>query len=208
MALLRLENGEIFTDISKINELVTPMEIGAFNVPADFLAFANDPTTKFNRQFANRLYNDVATGVERLLARHNFTFQARRIGIYVPPVKPGDSRQFITLFDSDAEVEPTSLRDEDFKAYMTPHRFPVLDFHFCFAGTMAKGLKLQNGTEAVIYIFPGEWMRVRPTVLNWPIFQSGSPVVGLSYFAEKENEHGAYDMELHPEYKPKAVTSF
>ncbi|HZU62508.1 MAG TPA: hypothetical protein VFF98_02405 [Novosphingobium sp.] len=208
MALLRLENGEIFTDIARINALIGPMEIGIFSAPADFVAYANDPSTRYDRAFANRLYTDVAPALEALLDEHGFGFQARRIGVYVPPAQPGDAHQFIALFNGDGEAEPAPLRDEDFKAYLVPHRFPVLDFHFCFGGTMAKGLKLENGQEAVIYIFTGEWMRLRPSVLNWPIFQSGSPIVGVSYFAEKENAHGAYDMELHPEYKPKDVASF
>lgn len=208
MALLRLENGDFYTDHKVINEIIEPVEIGAFDLPRDVAERIADPAVKFDRAFADILFKKVYPDLKGMLDRAGFDVKERRAAVYIPPASASDPHQFITLLDGAGEVEPAPLRDEDFGAYLVPHKFPVNDWHFCFAGTMAKGLQLTDGSQAVLYIFAGEWMRLRPSVLNWPVFQSGSPIVGLSCFEEEANEHGAYTMELHPEFSPHETMKF
>lgn len=208
MALLRLSNGRFYTDIKTINELIAPVQIGSFDIRPEIASSVNDPELKFDRKFADLMYERAAPGTEKILKDAGFEDKERRLAVYIPPKTSKDPHQFITLLDGDEQAEPAPLRDEDFGAYLVPHRFPVNDWHFCFIGTMAKGLRLENGEQAVLYVFAGEWMRLRPTVLNWPVFQSATPIIGLSYFEEKANEHGAYDMELVPDFVPEETMKF
>lgn len=208
MALLRLSNGEIYTDLKTINQLIAPVEIGTFEVPADVAKAVSDPDLKFNRAFANLMHGTVVPKAKETLKQAGFDPKETRLAVYVPPKTANDPHQFIALLEGEGEIDPAPLREEDFAAYLVPHRFPVNDWHFCFAGTMAKGLLLENGVQATLYIFGGEWMKLKPTVLNWPIFQKASPIVGLSFFEEEANEHGAYDMDLVPDFQPEESVRF
>ena len=97
---------------------------------------------------------------------------------------------------------------DDLQAYLTPHNIHVNDWHFVFSGTIVKGMQLQGDRQAVVYVTPGEWIRLAPSVLNWPIFSFGEPVIGLSYYDREPAAEGWFPMDLHPDHTINEVTGF
>ena len=72
----------------------------------------------------------------------------------------------------------------------------VYDWYFIVSGTIMKGVQLEGGVQGIVYATPGDWLRFAPSVLNWPMMASGSPVIAVAYYDREPNEEGGFDMEF------------
>jgi hypothetical protein len=70
-----------------------------------------------------------------------------------------------------------------------------------FGGAIVKGMQLGDDRQAVVYVTPGEWIRLFPSVLNWPIFPFGKPAIAVSHYDRQLNEMGWFDMDVLPEHE-------
>ncbi|MGH8247654.1 MAG: hypothetical protein ACREUU_14640, partial [Gammaproteobacteria bacterium] len=90
-----------------------------------------------------------------------------------------------------------TMPEQKLKDYGTPHRLGADDRHHVYAGSIVKGLVLADGRQGMIYVSPGEWIRLRKTVVNWPIFTYDGPNIAVSYFdCMPQTEDGNYNMHL------------
>ena len=201
MAIARLSSGEVYANYSDINDLVKPLQVGRFAFSAVVEQKVNALTKPLTREGADYILGAFDPEAESMMKDAGFDFKVRRLGCYVPPEKRGGDCSFTTLKDDQSAAEVESMTEDDVNAYLTPHHVQVNDWHFTFSGAIIKGIQLQGDLQAVVYVTPGEWISIAPTVLNWPIFAFGSPVIGLSYYDREPNADGDYDMELHPENK-------
>ena len=200
MAIARLSTGEVFAHYSDINEITKPLQVGKFSLPASArqkIAGLQKPLTS---QGAECILDVLDPNADSIMQREGFEFQYRRVGCYVPPETRGGQCSFTTLEEGSVDVNVETMSEDELAAYLMPHNVHAHDWHFTFSGTIIKGIQLDDDLQAVVYVTPGEWIRLSPAVLNWPIFAFGTPVIGLSYFDRMPGADGEFDMSLHPDH--------
>lgn len=194
MAVLRLSDGRVYTAIDDINAIVKPTEIGRF--PFD------DALRERVDAFAQPLSDEDARSIITLLpaaVREKLKdqgFISWRLGNVA--AQEDGSYAFRQQFES-GESGGSQKSAQEMKDYLTPHYVLVNDIHFVFTGSIIKGLQLEDGLQGVVYVEAGEWVRLGPTILNWPIFPSGQAVTGLSFFDQVASPTQPWKMDLHPE---------
>lgn len=208
MAILRLSTGKVYAEYVDINELVKPLQVGRFLLPDDVREKVAQLEMPLTRQGADYLFQSLDTDAEKLMERHEFKFRYRRVGCYMPPEKRGGDCSFAIAEDGGGDVFVEEMTEGQLSEYLTPHNVLAHDWHFTFSGTIVKGVQLKSGLQAVVYVTAGEWIRLAPTVLNWPIFAFGRPVIGLSYFDREPENHGDFDMKLYPGHQIAASMQF
>ena len=200
MAIARLSTGEVYTNYSDINALVKPLQIGRFSFPAEVEQKVNTLTKPLTREGADYILSAIDPAAEDMMKDAGFDFTTRLVGCYVPPTTRGGACSFTSLKDDGSEAMVDNMTEDELTAYLTPHNVHVNDWHFTFSGAINKGVQLEGDLQAVVYVTAGEWMRLAPSILNWPIFPFGTAVIGLSYFDRDLNAEGYFDMDLHPDH--------
>jgi|SRR5665213_490682 len=206
MALLRLSNGRVYNTHEEINALVAPLRIGRFNLP--------DSSREIVSRFKQPLSQEDAMTVLRLLdpkvvdmvTKEGFTF--RRVGNVVPLPKQDGSFAFVTRDENSAgDAPPIARSPKEIADYLVPHYVQVNDWHFVFTGAIIKGLRLKEGLQGMVYCQAGDWIRLNPTILNWPIFPYGEATVAVSYF-DRAFAGGPFQMDLHKEVQVKPEMTY
>lgn len=200
MAIARLSTGEVFTHYSDINELVKPLQVGRFSFPLEVEQKINALTKPLTKEGVDYILDAVHSDAESVLEDAGFEFKSRRVGCYVPPETRGGECSFTRTREGQAEVDTVTMTENDLTGYLTPHNVHVNDWHFTCSGAIVKGIQLEADLQAVVYVSPGEWIRLAPSVLNWPIFAFGTPVIGLSYYDRAPNADGKFDMDMYPDH--------
>src|SRR5580658_1477933 len=206
MALLRLSNARVYTTIDEINELVSPLQVGTFNLPEaarGAVARFKHPLSKEDAMTVLRLLDPK---VVDMVTREGFTF--RRVGNVVPSPKQDGSFAFVTRDEnSPGEAAPIARSPKEIADYLIPHHVLVNDWHFVFSGGIIKGVHLKDGLQGVVYCQAGDWIRLNPTILNWPIFPYGEATVAVSYF-DRPFAGGPFKMDLHKEVEVQPGMTF
>lgn len=200
MAIARLSTGEVYANYSDINELVKPVQVGRFSLPEEVGEKINALAKPLTREGADYILSNLDPNAETMMKNAGFSFSYRRVGCYVPPKTRGGACSFTLVQDGNEEAATAEMTEADLGIYLTPHNVHVHDWHFTFSGAIVKGLQLEGDLQAVVYVTAGEWIRLAPTALNWPIFAFGTPVIGVSYYDRDPNAEGGFDMDLHTEH--------
>ena len=197
MALLRLSNGRIYTGITTINTIVAPLQIGTFEYPQNVrkaVAGFQHPLAQRDAMFILESLDPKA--VDMVISAG---FTHRRVGNVVPSRADDGSFAFVQRDESSPGDAPARERSpQEIREYLIPHYVQVNDWHFVFSGAIVKGLVIRPDLQGVVYCEPGEWIRLNPKLLNWPIFPYGEPTAAVSYF-DRPFEVGPFKMDLHPE---------
>jgi len=136
-----------------------------------------------------------------MVAKEGFTY--RRVGNVVPSPKQDGSFAFVTRDEhSPGDAPPIARSPKEIADYLIPHHVQVNDWHFVFSGGIIKGLQLKGDLQGVVYCGAGEWIRLNPSILNWPIFPYGQATVAVSCF-DRPFAGGPFKMDLHREVPVK-----
>lgn len=200
MAIARLSTGEVFGSYSDINEVTAPVQVGRFSLPESTKEKIGELTMPLTQEGGDYILSMLDPNAETLMKHEGFSFDYRRVGCYVPPSTRGGSCSFTMVNEGQAEAATAEMTEKDLVAYLTPHNVQVHDWHFTFSGAIVKGIRMEGDLQAVVYVTPGEWIRLAPSVLNWPVFAFGAPVIGVSYYDRVPNAEGGFDMDLHPDH--------
>jgi hypothetical protein len=200
MAIARLSTGEVYGEYDDINELVSPVQVGRFEVNEDTKRKVRNMQTPLKGGDAEFILRSLGADVDEQMRSNGFEYAVRRVGCYVPPKERGGECSFSLVMEGSQDVKVDELRESDLSAYVTPHHAMVNDWHCVFSGTIVKGIQMEGDRQAVVYVTPGEWIRLAPSVLNWPIFAFGAPVIAVSHYDRELNERGWFDMELRPDH--------
>lgn len=194
MALLRLSNGRVYTAIEDINRFVAPMTIGKFKVTDETLAKVAAFPQPLSHADAMFVYDSLDPEAIRMVEAEGFTY--RRVGDVVPA--EDGSFQFMQRSPaSDPAAPPVARSPKDIADYLIPHYVQVNDWHFVFSGSIIKGVKFSDDLQGIAYIQAGEWVRLNPTILNWPVFPYGQATVAVSCFDRPFDK--PFQMDLHRE---------
>jgi hypothetical protein len=199
VALLRLSNGRVYTTLNDINRIVAPLSLGTFAMPQavrDRIAKFSQPISKADAVF---LLENLDPNAVRMVTEEGFTY--RRVGNVVPsPSEDGTFAFLQRTEDTPADAPPAARSAKEIRDYLVPHHVQVNDWHFVFSGAIIKGLQIRQDLQGVVYCQAGEWIRLNPSLLNWPIFPYGEPTVAISYF-DRSFAGGPFKMDLKPEVK-------
>lgn len=206
MALLRLSSGRVYTTVASINPIISPMQIGTFDYPKavrDRVTQVKHPLSKDDAMFILKSLDPKAV---EMVTKEGFKF--RRVGNVVPSPNDDGSFAFVQRDEKSAGDNPPAARSpKEIADYLIPHRVQVNDWHFVFTGAIVKGLCIGDALQGVVYCQPGEWIRLSPALLNWPIFPYGEATAAVSYF-DRSYEDGPFKMDLKPEVKVLAGMTY
>jgi hypothetical protein len=199
MALLRLSSGRVYTTVDTINPIIASMQVGTFDYPqsvAERVAKFKHPLSKGDAMFILESLDKKAID---MLNKAGFTY--RRVGNVVPSPTEDGSFGFITWSEkSAADSQPAARSPKEISDYLIPHHVQVNDWHFVFTGAIIKGLRIRDDLQGVVYVQAGEWIRLNPSLLNWPIFPYGEATAAVSCF-DRSFDGGPFQMDLKPEVK-------
>lgn len=208
MAIARISTGEVYADYSDINKIVGPVQVGRFSLSEEVGQKISNLSMPLTKEGADYIFANFDPDAENIMKNEGFDFAIRKLGCYAPPVTRGGNCSFSRLDEGSGEIVTDEMNEAGLTAYLTPHNIHVNDWHFTLSGTIVKGIQLKGDKQAVVYVTPGEWIRLAPTVLNWPIFAFGVPVIGISYYDREVNSEGWFDMDLHPDHPILLSTKF
>lgn len=196
MAIARLSTGELYGSHKDINAVIGPTEIGAFKLPLDVsekIAALQMPVDKHGAEYFLSNFDPEA---KAFADAEGFSFQ--QVRCFVPPATKGGPAGFSTNPGGAAGEMPADV----LTAYQTPHNVNANEVHFLFQGCITKGLQLEDGHQAVVYITAGEWMRIHSVTMTWPVFNAGEASIAMScYDREPQVEGGQFEMTMHPQHK-------
>ncbi len=199
MALLRLSNHRVYTTVDAINRIVEPMQIGTFDYPQSVRDVVSRFKHPLSKKDAMYILESLDPKAVEMVTRAGFTH--RRVGNVVPSPNEDGSFQFVTRDEkSPADAAAVARSPKEVSDYLIPHHVQVNDWHFIFSGAIIKGLRINGNLQGVVYCQAGEWIRLNPSLLNWPIFPYGEPTAAVSYF-DRSFEGGPFPMDLKPEVK-------
>jgi hypothetical protein len=202
MAILRLSTGQVYTTIEDISSRIGSTRVGTFAYPESFRSAVAKLPVPLTKEGVDLLTSKLDPAAVALPAKEGLTH--RRLGCIIPPT--GGRSEFIFAFGaSEKDATPAQMTPEQLSAYTTPHRVLANDWHFVMRGGIIKGLQLAGGQQAVLYVQPGEWIRLNPQVVNWPIFPVGEPTIGISFF---DQEWGTFGQETHADVKVRPEMLF
>jgi len=202
MALLRLSDGRVYTTLEDISRHIGSTRVGSFEYPEPFRKKVASLTLPLTEEGANYIFENLDSKVVSLLRIEGLVH--RTIGCVIPPTKEGGG--FVFAFGaSGKDTSPQKKTAAEVKAYLTPHAVQVTDWHLCMSGAFVKGLQLEGDLQGVLYVQPGEWIRLNASVKNWPVFPLGQATVGVSFFDKQPGTFGQID---YPELKIKPEVLF
>lgn len=198
MALLRLSNGRVYTTRDDIAGRIGSTRIGSFTYPDAFRNEVAKLPLPLTEEGVNYIIGQLDPKAVKLPNDEGLTF--RTIGCVIPPDKEGE--EFVFAFGHTAkDTSPEKKTPKELKAYLTPHAVQVTDWHFCMSGAFVKGLQLDGDLQGVLYVQPGEWIRLNANVKNWPVFPYGQATIGVSFF---DKQPGTFGQIEYPELKIKS----
>jgi hypothetical protein len=199
MALLRLSNSRVYANIAAINRIVAPMQIGTFDYPESVRKTVAGFKHPLSKQDAMFILESLDPKAVEMATREGFTH--RRVGNVVPSPADDGGFAFVTRDEaSPGDAPPLARTPKEVAEYLIPHHVQVNDLHFVFTGAIVKGLRIRDDLQGIVYCQPGEWIRLNPTLLNWPIFPYGEATAAVSYF-DRSFAGGPFPMDLKPEVK-------
>jgi hypothetical protein len=199
MALLRLEDGRIFTTLADINAQLAPMQIGAFPFDAAMQARVEEMAKPVSKESAEEIVAMLDEATRARFAEEGLA--SWRLGNVIDE---GDDQFGFYLFYENGESGTGQQSGAAMRDYKTPHRDDVEDIHFVFSGAIIKGAVLESGVQGVVYVQAGEWIKVGSKAINWPVFPAGQSTIGLSFFnrastsALKDNREFFADLAIKP----------
>ena len=197
MAIARVSTGEVYASYEGINQVVAPLQVGTFDLSAEAKSKLAELPMPLDDDGVKFLFDSLDSDAIAMVENEGFVY--RRAGCLMPPQEDRGLGQFV-LNDLQGTAVAMEMSAEDLKAYATPHYVLAGDIHCVFTGMISKGLVMEDGRQAVVYVQAGEWIRLNQTILNWPIFAADAPGSAVSYFDRKPSpETNNYDMDIHPE---------
>ena len=194
MAILRTEDGKTLSTHTEINELIQPTQIGTFRLPANTHDLLKSITLPLTRADAERILATFDPELDQTLCTEGFVH--RRVGCLARGnAADPRNKSVVGLY---TQPGPSGIMPaEALTKYSTPHRLGADDRHHVYAGMIVKGLILPDGKQVMLYVGPGEWIRLHKTTVNWPVFPYDGPNIAVSYFDRKpQTEDGNYNMNL------------
>lgn len=199
MPLLRLSNGRVYTTANDINRLAAPLQVGAFDYPQAVRSKVREFKHPLAKQDALFILDSLDPAAAAMVDRAGFKY--RRVGNVVPSPDEDGSFAFVQRdASSPADAPPRARSPKEISEYLVPHHVQVNDWHFVFSGAIIKGVYINSDLQGVVYCLAGEWIRLSPTLLNWPIFPYGEPTAAISYF-DRPFDGGPFEMNLKPDVK-------
>jgi len=199
MALARTEDGRTYSTIEEINELIHPTQIGIFELPETITSLVESIQLPLTADDAQRILDTFDSSVDKSLREEGFVH--RRVGCLTRGDKENPNDKSLVGFylqPGPSGVMPVEL----LKDYATPHKLAADDRHHVYSGRIIKGLVLPDGSQAMVYVGPGEWIRLHKTTLNWPAFPFDGRNIAISYFdAPPPTEDDNYEMNVDPSVK-------
>lgn len=199
MALLRLSNGTVYTTHEDIAPLIGAMTIGYFDYPEDakrkIAKIALPPTEEEERLIFDSVDPKALKALETEGIRH------RRLGVIAAP--KNDGAGFFLAFGP--SIKEAHISDKADMSKLRVHANSVNECHFVMSGAITKGIELGDGLQGVLYLLPGEWMRLNDKCVVWSIVSYGEPTVGVSYF---DQPPGTFETKDFPEVEIKPEMSF
>lgn len=194
MPLLRLSDGRVYTTAEDINAIVKPMEVGSFALDNALRQKVDAMAQPLSADDAKSIVSLLDPDARRKVAAEGYI--SWRLGNIVPG---GDGSYDFHQHFENGEAGGGKKSSQEIRDYLTPHHVLVNDIHFVFTGAIIKGVQLENGLQGVCYVQQGEWIRLGPTILNWPVFPSGKATTGLSFYDQVAGPGQSWKMDLHPE---------
>jgi hypothetical protein len=199
MPILRLSNGRVYTTADTINPAVAPLQVGTFDYPPAVRAKVAKFSHPLSKSDAMFILNSLDPKAIDMVVGAGFTY--RRVGNVVPSANEDGSFSFLQWSEkSPADAKPLARTSKEISDYLIPHHVQVNDWHFVFSGAIIKGVRIRDDLQGVVYCQAGEWIRLGPTLLNWPIFPYGEPTCAVSYF-DRTFEDGPFKMDLKPDVR-------
>ncbi|MGE4340381.1 MAG: hypothetical protein AB7E55_31200 [Pigmentiphaga sp.] len=203
MAILRVSDGRVLASIEEINEIVKPMEIGRFPFDEQLRSRVEAMPQPLSAENAKIIVESLDASTRSRLKAEGYV--SWRMGNVI--AEEGGSYAFHQHFEGGGSGGAKKTADE-MAAYLIPHYVLVRDIHFVFTGVIIKGVQLENDLQAICYVEPGEWIRLGPEVLNWPVFPVGKAVTGLSFYDQPAGPGQSWKMDLHTEIEVKPTMLF
>jgi hypothetical protein len=198
MALLRLTSGRVYTAPEDINRIVSPMQVGEFAIAPEVRTRIRAFKHPLSQEDAMYVLKNLDPKVIAMAEKDGFRY--RRVGNVVPSAADDGNFTYMQRFeDRSIQSAPQPMSAEAVRDYLIPHYVKVNDWHCIFSGAIIKGVQLRDGQQGVVYCEAGDWIRLSPKVLNWPIFPYGEATAAVSMFDQPCE--GNFDMELHSEVK-------
>lgn len=141
MVILRLESGEVFTSVTKINEIIYPNEVGTFEIPNQIKNWASKP---LDRETAQLLYAYVPESLVE----------------YCTQKKVLQTHAWSIWKESDEQLKKRI--EESGK----PHLDYGREVHVCFAGSLIFQWDLNNRQLALI-VQEGTWIFIEKNIPIW-----------------------------------------
>ncbi len=202
MALLRLSDGNVYTTHEDIGPHIGSVRIGTFDYPQTVREKVAKLAVPLTEDGANYILDNLDAVAVKNVTNAGLIY--RTIGCVIPPRTSGG--EFVFAFGVTAkDTSPQQKTPAEMKAYLTPHAVQVTDWHFCMSGAFVKGLQLEGSLQGLLYVQPGEWIRLNANVKNWPVFPSGQPTIGVSFFDKKPGSFGQID---YPEFKVRPEMTY
>lgn len=199
MPLLRLSNGRVYTAIKDINRLVAPLRVGRFKMYEQVVARLATLPMPLSQDDAMLLLESLDPSDVAMVEEQGFKY--RRVGNVVPPAVDGGGFAFVTRYEGgDPNTPAAEMTQKAIADYLVPHHVQANDWHFVFSGAIVKGVQLDGDLQGVVYAQAGDWIRLGPRVLNWPIFPFGEATAAVSFF-DRDPAAGEFAMDLRPAVK-------
>lgn len=202
MAIARISTGDVLGAIEDINAAVAPTEVGRFDLSDELARGVAALPMPLTQEGADFILERFDSTLDARMRAEGFTY--RRVGCLVPP-RGKESMMGFSLKPGPEGERPA----DEMKAGQTPHRTHVNECHFVLSGAIMKGLQLDDGRQAVVYVTAGEWMRLHEVTLNWVVYPAGQPVNAVSYYdREPHTEDMRYDMTAEPDHRILETMTF
>lgn len=193
MALLRFSDGRVYCAAKDINPVIAPMTLGTFPVGEKTLERLAATKMPPSRDAATFFVEAIGPAQRQWLESEGFI--SWRVG---SAFETGDS-----AFGAYHHFQNGDSGGRNFTGEQRPipHTMEVDDIHFVFSGAVVKGFELENGLQGVIYVQAGEWLRVGPEVLCWPVLVSGQPTIAVSFYSKVATAQGGWKRNDQPSHK-------
>lgn len=163
MALLRIESGEIFTSLSKINKIIAPQEIGEFVIPVEVKKWVSQP---LNNEEIQSLYQYIPPSLEK----------------YCADKKVMRTSAWCAWEGSDVTIKKR-IADSGI-----PHTDYGDEVHACFAGSLIFYFE-QSGKQFALLIQAGDWIFIKKGIPVWAKPTMDYFFTFASYHADPKDQH-------------------
>jgi hypothetical protein len=184
MAICRLESGHTFVTYDGINQLIAPARVGRFVAPpAVGNLLAEFPVSSLELKALFQAF-DAALGQD--MRQQGLIFgRAIAIGAKLAAQADAYGRRLFLYPEL-----PAAALSHEFEKSTLPHHTHATELHHIVVGAMIMGLLLSNREQAIIYLQPGETLRLVESVQHWPYDPADGSHLVVSYFDRSPPEQG------------------